>query len=332
MRRRPGSNGTAPNNESHASDSDAKRTGSPDGLTDSHAALGSRIEFGCPVCRGGNADATYKLGRDGQPRWFVGCKSIKCPDGAAYLDALGDALGVGAGRTPEALAGVVRARYGRRRSRQRASPLPTREEIATAAHRLLEEPQPLRYLTDVRGLTLDVIAAHRIGWGTDWYGRDCLTFPIFDATGSLVSVKVREPRSGDQMRAWPGCELRALYPQPERAWWTLVLVAGELDALRARAAGLPACSVTRGAGQWHDDWTAALRGRRVVVAFDNGEEDQARATVARLLAAGVRARRLDLRDLGLTDEKGDLSDYLNRGGSIAKLRRAMRPRIVRRAA
>lgn len=94
---------------------------------------------------------------------------------------------------------------------------------------------------------------------------------------------------------------------------------------RVRRAGRPvarAPGVVRHArrGLWREEWTEPLRGLRVVVAFDNNEGDQARERVAALRSAGIDARRLDLRDLGLTIPKGDVSDYLAGGGDPKRLR------------
>jgi hypothetical protein len=194
------------------------------------------------------------------------------------------------------------------------------------AQRLLASPEPLAYLTGERGLSLDVIGAARIGWD----GK-ALTFPMFSA-GELVGFKRRAPRAGAQMLNWPGSGRPwPLYPEPSPGARWVLLVAGELDALRALSAGLPATSVTLGAGYngdlW-DEWTDALRGRRVVVCFDNNETEQARECVSRLGEAGISARRLDLRALGLDSPKGDLSDYLNGGGDSARLRAAFKPRVV----
>lgn len=106
----------------------------------------------------------------------------------------------------------------------------------------------------------------------------------------MPAYKTRQPGDGQQMRAvagagrpWP------IYLgdwEPEEDWW--LLTGGELDALRARSAGLPAVSMPLGVSNWRDEWADALRGRRVVVCFDVGEEKFAEA---RADEAPGRARR-----------------------------------------
>jgi len=284
---------------------------------------GDRIAYRCLYCDG-EANATYKLTRYGDYEWIIGCWTIGCE--GQHLPSLADALGLDAAADKDRIAGALR-RHGQKRRRREPEPLPSIGSIEGWHVRLLALAGPLAYLAE-RGVSGPPVRAHRIGWD----GKR-LTFPMFDAAGELVAFKTRLPKSGAQMmapagsgRPWP------LYPPVDRRkGWTL-LTAGELDALAARAARLPASSVTLGAGHWRDEWTGELAGQRVVVCFDNNEEQQARERVDGLKAAGIPARRLDLRTLGLDTAKGDLSDFLNGGGSLDRLHRAARPRIVRRGA
>ena len=161
-----------------------------------------------------------------------------------------------------------------------------------------------------------MIEAARIGWDG---ARRVINFRCGTGREPLALVKTRAPRSGAQMRSWPGKDREwPLYPPDVPADWVL-LVAGELDALRARSAGLPGVSVTCGAGYWRDEWSAELMGRRVVVCFDNNELRSQRECAERLRADGIDTTRLLFRKLGLAKAKGDLSDYLNDGGSAAAM-------------
>jgi len=174
-------------------------------------------------------------------------------------------------------------------------------------------------------VSLREVQRNRIGWN-----RKALTFPMFDGDGELTGFKTRLPKDDAKMNCPSGKRPWPLYPAVERReGWTL-LVAGEFDALAARSVGVPASSVTLGAGYWRDEWTAELTGLRVVVCFDNNEQRQARERVAALKAAGIEARRLDLRDLGLKTPKGDVSDFLTSGGDPAQLRRPRRRVVGRR--
>jgi len=286
----------------------------PQSSTNATPKLGTRIEYRESCCDAAG-DATYTTTRNG-PDWLIGSRSTRCPGGGQCLARLGTALGIGDGATKEQIVAALKAR-GRKSRRGEAKPLPSVDQVNDWHGRLLESSGPLRYLTRRRGLTLDVIEAARIGWD-----GARLVFPMW-RDGSLAVVKTRAPGSGAQMRSWPGHGRDwPLYPATrdvlaDHGW--VLLTAGELDALRARSAGLPGVSVTCGAGYWRDEWTAELMGRRVLVCFDNNELKESRECAERLRAGGVDARRLSLRKLGVRTRKGDLSDYLNGGGSVARI-------------
>src|SRR4051794_35440404 len=88
-------------------DSTPKASRSRGDLQDHHPPLETRIDYRCPFCDRRKANATYKLGRDGAPRWFIGCWSGRCPERGEYLQRLGDALGVGDDATLEQLAAAL---------------------------------------------------------------------------------------------------------------------------------------------------------------------------------------------------------------------------------
>jgi hypothetical protein len=280
---------------------------------------GTHLTFDCPSCGGeGDLIADHKLHQDGGGSiWKYVCNH--CGGGKEVLEAIGAACGEDWRQLldgPPAWLGEPRDVAPRRQGP--APALPSRATINRWARALRSSTQPSRYMTRIRGITPPVLKAAKIGWD----GRR-LTFPMFQQ-GKLVAVKTRLPRIGAQMMAWPG-QGRSwpLYPEPGETDEWVLLVAGELDALRGRAAGLPAVSVTLGAGTWRPHWTEALRGHQIIICFDNNEGQQAHQRVRYLRAAGVNARRLDLRKLGLHDPKGDLSDYLNGSGSIKRFDRAV---------
>lgn len=261
----------------------------------------------------------------GYPAWLIGSRSSSCPGGGECLRQIAESVGTNAAtllHDPRPFIRKLNGGAGRTRAAGGKVDLPTRDHFAGWSARLLSEEAPLRYLTGTRQIDLALIRKHLIGLGEEPGGRSALTFPMFDAGGAIVAAKWRFPRDGLQMRSWPGNGRPwPLYPPVERGWPWVLLVAGELDALRARMAGLPAVSVTCGAGTWRDEWTQELRGRPVVLCFDNNEQTQAHRRTIELNAAGVETVRLDLRRLGLRTAKGDLSDYLNAGGSPARLAR-----------
>jgi hypothetical protein len=183
----------------------------------------------------------------------------------------------------------------------------------------LEEPR-LSYLHEKRGLSLETLAQHLIG-----YDGRAFTIPIY-APGRhgrgrrLVSVKYRY---------WPGYWFKkangrevskrtitdggsSLYPFPLPAGGVL-LGGGELDVLLCRQHGLPAISTTCGANL-PEHLVPALAGRRVAVAYDVGEEVQANLTVMRLRRqGGCEAWVVPLRER-MTDDGDDLTDWFVKYG------------------
>jgi hypothetical protein len=128
----------------------------------------------------------------------------------------------------------------------------------------------------------------RLGWMA---GPGVVLFPLWDHQQRLVNVKVRPPRQGKdkQMRTWPTAgRVRAVDGEafPLFPWIPkgpdVVLCAGELDALALLSVGLPACSVTAGAGGWREEYASLLRDKRVTVLFDRGEEANAEYAAGQL--------------------------------------------------
>lgn len=274
----------------------------------------------CPLCGKRVEIERREVGEE--PPFWVHCFACAVGglDGGAYLRALvrAEVAPSGTRLLVDPLAYLTEPYRGSSSSPRPGvlALLPEADEIRRWRNALRRASDARAYLTEERQIGRRELEMNWVGWDGDQ-----LIFPMFRGA-ELVAFKTREPRPGAQMwncrgksRPWP------LYPEPQPDDEWILLVAGELDALRGRSAGLPACSVTLGAGTWRPDWTDALRGRRVVVCFDNNEAELARRRAEQLRAAGIRARRLDLRRLGLKTAKGDLSDYLNGGGTASSLRR-----------
>lgn len=98
---------------------------------------------------------------------------------------------------------------------------------------------------------------------------------------------------------------------------TVYLVEGEKDADRLVSALLYLGLPTSGAGKWKLAHSEFLRGRRVVILPDNDEAGRDHAKKAnkslRDIAAEVRIVAFQL------PEKGDVSDWLDAGGSVQEL-------------
>jgi 5S rRNA maturation endonuclease (ribonuclease M5) len=99
------------------------------------------------------------------------------------------------------------------------------------------------------------------------------------------------------------------------------IVEGEKDADRLWALGLPATTNAGGAGKWRDEYSAQLHKagvQRAVILPDNDDPGRLHASTvaASLQKHGIKPRTLILADLA---EKGDVSDWLAAGHTIAQL-------------
>lgn len=95
---------------------------------------------------------------------------------------------------------------------------------------------------------------------------------------------------------------------------------GEKDVDRLRSLGLLATTCAMGAGKWRSDDNDLLRGRDVVILPDNDDAGRLHAAdVARQLHGVVRSVKIVT--LPGLPTKGDVSDWLDAGGTVDELRR-----------
>jgi DNA primase len=136
----------------------------------------------------------------------------------------------------------------------KSSPLPIKHAELFCNQLFGRFHQRLEWLT-ARGLTLETIGDNLIG-----HNGEQFTIPIFDDNGNLISFRYRadplycRPEFVRQHKyvGMAGRNGRYLYPAPDvmadmRDW--SVLCEGEFDTLLARQDGLPAATLTNGAGQ-----------------------------------------------------------------------------------
>jgi hypothetical protein len=99
---------------------------------------------------------------------------------------------------------------------------------------------------------------------------------------------------------------------------TVFICEGEKDCDRLVRMGLVASTNSGGAGKWRNEFAEHFRGRDIVILPDNDEPGRKHAQqVANSLAAV--ARSIKVVELPGLPEKGDVSDWLDAGGTAAKL-------------
>lgn len=162
------------------------------------------------------------------------------------------------------------------------------------------------------------------------------TYPYYDEHGELLYEALRyEPKGFSQRRpdgsgGWlynlQGVR-RVLYRLPELlavspARWVLI-VEGEKDANRLAPLGFVATTCPQGAGKWRDEYSETLRGRHVAIIPDNDGPGRKHAEQVARSLQGIAAE-IKVVDLPGLPDKGDVSDWLDAGGTKLELQRIVR--------
>lgn len=164
--------------------------------------------------------------------------------------------------------------------------------------------------------------------------REVARYPYRDEAGGVLFEVVRfEPKEFRQRRPdgrggydWSVKGVRQVpFRLPELladldAGRTVFVVEGEKDVERLRAKGVPATCNAGGAGKWRPELVDHFRGADVVILPDNDDagRDHADKVASALTGTAASVRVLDLPDL---PRKGDVSDWLDRGGTAEALLR-----------
>lgn len=193
----------------------------------------------------------------------------------------------------------------------------------------------LEYFQCWRGLHKQIIKDARIGYdGMRW------VIPVLDAEGKLITLRYRRDDTVDvespKYSGVSGYNQTHLYPMHLLARGRLDeiwLVEGELDALALWSIGIPAASVTNGAGQAgllarllveflaDNQLQGRQSGRRFVIATD---KDDAGRQAQESILSGLRELGLD-KGCAVAEWGGakDISEYLMLGGRLEDVQRCL---------
>lgn len=163
--------------------------------------------------------------------------------------------------------------------------------------------------------------------------RIVATYDYRDATGGLAFQVVRlDPKNFRQRKPngrggwdWKAGDRTLLYRLPEllaaNPAEIVYLVEGEKDADRLASLGLLATTAAAGAGKWSDGNSRWLDGRRVVILPDN-DDAGADDAVKKLASLQHMAAQVTILPLEGLPPKGDVSDWLDDGGTVKDLEQA----------
>lgn len=101
---------------------------------------------------------------------------------------------------------------------------------------------------------------------------------------------------------------------------TVFICEGEKDVDALRRLGLVATTNAGGAGKWKEEYNEYLYGRNIVVLPDNDKPGQEHAESVERSLRGIAAS-VKVVSLPGTSEKGDVSDWLEAGGTVEELKK-----------
>jgi len=184
-------------------------------------------------------------------------------------------------------------------------PVVVTPEILQSYHEiLLRAEKIMTYLTEKRGLSLPTIEKFNLG-----FDGDRIWIPIFK-DGKPVNVRrCRKPGgTGEKILNMAGSGAIKIYPEESLASPVIYLCEGEWDALVAVDRGLPALTLTGGAGSFPNDLAEAFRGKDVAILYDCDEAGRRGAQKAAGRLTGVAAK-IRIVNLGLAENGDDVTDW-----------------------
>lgn len=268
---------------------------------------------------------TFRLNRHGVMDIFMRCRSCE----ATGLDVVA-ALGIDWSEIQYAIPAFVAEAERDGAPKQRWA-LPRLSYVDECHAHLLAGGEALKWLTEVRGISIDVAQRFKIGWDArrrwvifpqieTWKVGDVAEVPT--ATGCLWYPLDGLPDGTRKMCCWGG-HGHFIYPEVPPGDFAAICE-GPLDALAGISKGIPSVSGTGGASHFPGEWAQGFSGRAVVVIYDS---DEAGRRGAERVASVLRtvARSVTVVDLAPERDDGyDLTDWLRDGRTTDELKSRIR--------
>lgn len=179
-------------------------------------------------------------------------------------------------------------------------------------------PATVRAYLNKRHIADHVIEALKIGYG-NLNGFPWIIFPVFDADGNVVFLKLKRPADGEAAQpkgmTYPAGQEATLYPLPYLTKNTtqIVICEGEPDCLALMTHDIQAITSTAGAGTFKEEWLDFFpAGCRVILCFDMDEAgEEGKQKVKQLFESKRPDVRLGIVEFPNTVAKWgkDITDY-----------------------
>lgn len=186
-----------------------------------------------------------------------------------------------------------------------------KSEIEKCHQQLLDDEETIDKLKVKRGISIDTIKKYKLG-----YDGDRIWIPVKEG---IHYVNVRkydiDKKYADEFKVVSykigHGELR-LYPEENLKLKDLVLVEGEMDCLLSNQHGIPAITVTGGAGTFKNDFIKILKGKNIYIAYDNDKagKDGAKKIYKKM----ARLAKVKIIALPVKNDKEDITDYFVKYG------------------
>lgn len=185
---------------------------------------------------------------------------------------------------------------------------------------LMNTPSALDYLTSKRGLSLEVIKEHRLGYDGDRYW-----IPVFDASGVCVNARLYSPTDKRKMIHFgEGYGETRLYPLSSMQSDSVVIAEGEFDTLVLLSHGIPAVTSTSGADSWTRKLNAPFKGKKVTICYDADDAGKTGAKkTAKLLAPIAASIAIAALPLPGPPEAKDVTDFMRQEGATGEALRGV---------
>ena len=188
--------------------------------------------------------------------------------------------------------------------------------IRTWHRKLLKTPTALKYVTEQRLVSLEVIEAFQIGWNGNRF-----VIPVRDEFGICINAKLYDPlakrRGTPKMLNYSDDHETRQYGSPPMLFplsimkelrGPIIVCEGEWDVLALLSIGIDAVTTTAGGKSWPKQFNELFRAKDVVIASDNDEDGD---NHAKLISKHIMNRVLTIKRIEIPSKVGkDVTDWM----------------------